>query len=98
MRPKVIPDHLSILHHEADALEFGNADDRISSNGNEIRNLNSEEFSVSQMFGSSGFPVGQGPEVTALFCRECRTRNYAPAMPSRTRLTSTLSGDGSTGL
>ena len=36
MRRKVIPNHSAILHHESNVLEFGNIDDRISGNRDEI--------------------------------------------------------------
>ena len=36
---QIIPHHLSVLHHEANALEFGDIGDRISTNGDEISEL-----------------------------------------------------------
>jgi hypothetical protein len=36
MRREVIPDHLAVLHHEANALELGNLGERIAPNSNEI--------------------------------------------------------------
>ena len=36
MRRKIILDHLAVLHHEPNPLQFGNVGERIASNGNEV--------------------------------------------------------------
>jgi len=36
MRRKIISDYLAVLHHEANALQFGDVSDRISGNGDKV--------------------------------------------------------------
>jgi hypothetical protein len=36
MRRQVIPDHLAVLHHKADAFDLRNVSDRISGHGNDV--------------------------------------------------------------
>jgi hypothetical protein len=36
MRRKIIPDHLAVLHHEPNPLQFGNVGERIARDGSEI--------------------------------------------------------------
>jgi len=39
MRGKIVPDHLAILHHEPNALQFGNVAEWIAGNRHEMQNF-----------------------------------------------------------